>query len=68
MQKDSVQPQEEPRPEQVNVRLTQAEKADVKLVSAFDMLTEAEVVRAAALESIRQRAADIRAGRVTLVA
>jgi hypothetical protein len=62
MHAEPLQPQEETRSEQVNVKLTPSEKADLKLVSGFDVIPEADLVRES-LASVRERAADIRAGR-----
>lgn len=61
MHAEHVAAQEEPRTEQVNVRLTASEKADVRLVAAFDVRPESDVLREFGLAAVRARAAEIRA-------
>jgi hypothetical protein len=61
MPHDAIEPQDEPRTAQVNVRLTPSEKLDVQLVAAFDRIPESEVLRTHTIEAVKDRAANIRA-------
>lgn len=67
MQDSSLQTQDQPRTSQVNIRLTANEKEDLKLVSGFDRIPEADLIRRILLD-ISARAEDIRNGRAISLA
>lgn len=54
---------QETQPERAAVMLTNDEKNALKLVAAFQNITESEVIRGWLIKPLAKRAADIRAGR-----
>lgn len=60
MRTSDLPTQAEPKVEQVNIRLTQAEYDDVLLVCGTDRINKTELVRISAVRAIQARARAIR--------
>lgn len=56
----ATQSQPEPQSERAAVQLTRSEKADLRLVSVSDQITESSLLREKTIDEIVARAAEIR--------